>query len=716
MRSFFKIQNKLILFFSGLILFFTLLVILLISRRLYTENTQSFESDAEDSLKHVTNSFELFFENTKNTLDMMCNNTNVKTSNKSLPLFLNETSDKKITDMHLTEKAKTIMAFFTGIYEAFPAYFEVYIGSVDGGFISSFTGEMSAGYDPRSRPWYKDAIASGNVILTESYYSVDLDAIAIGIAKPVYDYDNKLAGVCAIEVNLETLTELVGRSTIGKDGYCMLVQTNDVILADPKNIDFNYKKLAEVEYGNLSVLSRENLNDLKIVEVTLKGEKFLTKGHTIENLNLRLIAFRPNREAYSSYYSSRNILIIISVTIFGLAIILTVVFSVQITKPINLTVKALKNISEGDGDLTQRLSLTSKDEMGLLAQYFNLTFQKISKAMSQVAKTVSHIERTGQTLATNITETDANVSSITNSINTVKDQTAEQLENSSELNESAKEFFTVLSALNTTIENSVERITENIPTIEMTLRNIDSITNILNENMESINELGDLSTQAFSATNEMNSLIEKTNENSSVLLQASGVIQDIATQTNLLAMNASIEAAHAGEAGKGFAVVAGEIRKLAQTSSQQSSIIDNLLKNLKNDIDNVSENIFKYNDIFEKIFQNSKRIHGHENFILQSMAEQVKSNKSLIENISTIQVDTNELLDTSKSMLLKSSDVTNKIKVSHEITVHITESMLEIANGVVEINKALNQLKEISLQNKDIIYDLNVEIGKFKIF
>lgn len=719
MKNFFTIRNKLIVFFAVLILIFTLSVIVLVSGRLHSESTAAFNNNADDSLNHIASSFELFFENTKNTLTMMCTNAHLRSCYGTLPSFIPEAKDIKIADMDLTDRAKELVAFFTDIYNSFPAYFEVYIGTADGGFVSSYDGEMSAGYDPRTRMWYEKAVeAGGKAILTECYYSIDLDATAIGIAQAAYDYNNKLIGVCAIEVSLKSLTEIVARSSIGNQGYCMLVQTNDVILADPNNPDFNYKKLSEIETVDFSKLSFEKPTDNNknnIVAIEIAGKKFLTKSFLMDDLNLRLIAFLPDSEVYHSFNSSLRILILLSLGILILAIILTVVFSVKITQPINITVSALKNISEGEGDLSQRLPVSSKDEIALLAQYFNQTFEKISNTLSQVVKTANHIEDTGETLASNVIETNANVASIMDSINLVNNETDKQFTTSHEISDSVSNFSDVLTKLNEIITNTTGNIKTNSNYVHDMIENVTVVTNILNENMENIKELSESSDTASNATKEMTTLIEQTSENSNVLLQASGVIKSIASQTNLLAMNASIEAAHAGEAGKGFAVVAGEIRKLAQNSSQQSAVIDDLLKKLKNDIDNVSKNIIEYNQIFDSIFEKAKKIHDHENFVVQAMKEQVQTNEAMSRSLSEVRSDTENLLSSSKNMIAQNTIIGEKIQSSHQATEHIYESVKLISSGVTEINNAMVQLKDISLENKDIIYALNVEMNKFKM-
>jgi methyl-accepting chemotaxis protein len=199
------------------------------------------------------------------------------------------------------------------------------------------------------------------------------------------------------------------------------------------------------------------------------------------------------------------------------------------------------------------------------------------------------------------------------------------------------------------------------------------------------------------------------------LLEINSVMENIASQTNLLSMNAAIEAAHAGEAGKGFSVVAEEIRKLAESSSEQSKTISNVLKTMKSSIDkitNSTENVLKR---FETIDSCVKTVVDQEENIRNAMEEQGTGSNQLLKGVSSVNELTRLVKSGSEEMLEGSKEVIKEGKNLEMVTQEITGGMSEMASGAEQINVAVNSVNDLSHKNKESIDILIKEVSHFKV-
>jgi methyl-accepting chemotaxis protein len=387
----------------------------------------------------------------------------------------------------------------------------------------------------------------------------------------------------------------------------------------------------------------------------------------------------------------------------------------SIANPIISVSKTLRDISEGEGDLTQQLEVNSHDEIGDMAQYFNLTLDKIKALVGMIKQQAGTLSNIGYELTSNMSETAAAVNQITANIQNIKGRVINQSASVTETSATIEQISNNISKLNAHIDHQAESVAQSSSAIEEMLANIQSVTKTLIKNAENVKDLAEASDIGRTGLQEVAGNIQEIARESAGLLEINAVMENIASQTNLLSMNAAIEAAHAGEAGKGFAVVADEIRKLAESSGEQSKTIATVLQKIKDSIDKITVSTDGVLNKFEAIDSGVRIVLDQEEQIRNAMEEQGIGSRQILEAIGSLNDITQMVKDGSVEMLEGSREIIKESRTLEMVTEEIANGMAEMSNGADEINIAINRVNTISGENKENIEVLVREVARFKI-
>ncbi len=684
MKRFVSIRVKMMLWFVICIVFLSVVICAIIGLQVYRSSLIRYNRFISKEFVKIDNTLTMFVENERNIATSLARQLSELIEKNKLPY-------------------QDVNSLLNSIQETYPEIEEAYVGTKWGTFISSYNYEHIKGYDPRTRGWYKEAIAKPDeVILTKVYYSSRKELV-VTFVKAIKS-ENDIIGVVGFDVSLTDLKNFMTSIKIGKGGYCLLIQNDGTILVDPNHEDIVFKNIKDCVISSYTIIGTvgEEPFDIEVDGVAYQGQAYNVKA-----FNSKVIALVERSELLEVFNRLLFIMLTITlilfilsfVTIFILSKLLKGYFARQVTNHVN-----------GIKDESLRHDYSDTEILSTVEKSINI-IKSLDSGIGSQNTTVSN----GICRMEGMTETASSIHEISSNIDSVKQQAITQAESVSQTASTIEEIMQTIKQLNGSIENQAASVAQSSSSIEEMVANIASITGTLEKTDVLIKELGEATRDGKDTLTKSSSVTTKIAEESGSLMEASSVIQHIASQTNLLAMNAAIEAAHAGEAGKGFAVVADEIRKLAEDSATQGKTITATLKSLSGEIEGLSSSSKIVETKFNAIFELVAQVKEMSQRLTEAMHEQENGSKEVLTAIKDINMVTNEVQQGSSEMLHGSEGVAREMEKLDGLTRVITDSMNEMSAGAVQISNAVQEVADITQKNKDSIKSLVQEVGQFKV-
>jgi hemerythrin-like metal-binding protein len=434
---------------------------------------------------------------------------------------------------------------------------------------------------------------------------------------------------------------------------------------------------------------------------------FLIAAAAVVCLFLQLKFVTPEAVGTFLFTGSVGLLFIIT------ALLNIISFRTMVSSPLGRAIGAMK--LAGEGNLSQPVKLKSPGELGEAAAAFNAAMDQLRRLVITLENEGESLDDVGFELSGHMNETAGAIDEISAAIEEIRKRTAVQSASVSQTNAAMEQITANIAELNDQVEIQSESVSQSSSAIEEMLANIDSVARICQMNTENVERLSEASGVGRTGLEEVAADIQEIARESAGLLEINGVIQNIASQTNLLSMNAAIEAAHAGEAGKGFAVVADEIRKLAENASAQSKTIGTVLKKITGSISTIQTAANGVLSKFAAIDTGVKTVLQQEENIRNAMEEQTVGSKQILEAVEKLNEITGRVKTGAANMQKESADVIREGKNLTTAAAEISSGVSEIASRVDQVNGSVERLREIGGKNRANLDVLGKAISHFTI-
>ena len=616
-----KIKTKLLIAFSIATVLPVLVVSAITGFLASDQALKDFAKNSGQTLGAVEETFDQFLTDIKYVVGFMAESDLVSDPNAKPLTTYHEKEGKAPSKVAKQNggREEGVFNLFEDIGKNNPNYVYVYIGDDADGYLE-WPGTY--GYNewhPKQRAWYTRAMQTpGEVVLRDAYYWEPDDAVYVSAVR-TYNKGNKIGGVVAVDVSIKTLTEMANRTKLGSSGSIMVIENTGTVLVDAIHPENNFKPIGELDGDAYQMIAKSSAG---VVNFSLDGENYYANIYTSPNLKWKFVGLMPASEIYLStveMVKTTAIVCVLLLIVFGFVAYL---MAKGFITPIESVSNHLRTLAEGEGDLTSQIDIQTNDETGSLSNWFNQFIETTRKLILGIKKSSIQIDKIAA-------ETSAKASEVAQSA-------TKQLQSIELIAEAGQQM---LIASNEAAESCANSAQFSEKGLETTIAG----KTLLKNSAEGVNRLG-------ARLKESNNIITELQKETVNINQILSTIQAIAEQTNLLALNAAIEAARAGEQGRGFAVVADEVRTLAgrtqESTEQISSILGLLANRTKQASDSMmtsvseSENAINLSDqalvSFEQIEEVVKQMRDMTMQTAASAEEQRAVTEGVNENINAI--------------------------------------------------------------------------------
>lgn len=539
------------------------------------------------------------------------------------------------------------------------------------------TGELEGGKEYKGAQlgnldYFLEAKRTGKVAVSDIYKSKANGKTIYVACAPIKSRSGDFLGIFGMSLKAQAINDIVAETEVGESGYAFMVNKKGIVNAHPKEeyvLKLDLTTLAGLE----DIAKAMVLGKAGVEEYIFKGVHKVAGFAPVPSQGWSVAITQDEEEFLEGPRAIRNSLIVI-IIVAQLIIGFMVYFAAKgITGPLNSAVAGLKDIAEGEGDLTMRLDATSKDETGEMARWFNTFIEKLQGIIKQIAEN-----------STSVGASSTQLSQISEELLSSADDTSHRSTN----------VATASEEMSANLNNVAAAMEQSSTNTDMVATAAEEMSTTINEIAENAEKARSVSTeavgQAESASEKMNALGDAANK----IGKVTETITEISEQTNLLALNATIEAARAGEAGKGFAVVANEIKELAKQTAEATLDIKTLIEDVQVNTSSAGEEISQVAGVI-----------GGVNDIVSTIATAVEEQTAATREIA------NNIAQASQGI----QEVNENVSQSSSVSTEISQDIAGVSSAAQSISEKSNEVQGSSLELLERANELNKIVGSFKV-